>query len=379
MQLLRGKSSNFNLSFTGRKVFKVTRQENLPTSLRDNCVLISDNPLDDNYPLIISEHDNKPPKDKDFLVLPKGMEYLNNDDVISISDRGDLTALFRCSASYNTFLLTERCNHYCLMCSQPPKNIQDDWLLKQTSDAIRLIPKWATRIGFSGGEPTIYGDKLISLVDQCRAQLPTTMIDILSNGRAFSNMEYTQYLGEVSHPACMICIPLYSHIPETHNFVVQAESAFDETIEGIMNLKAVGVQVEIRIVIHKQTIDSLVDTCEYIANNLRFVDHVALMGLEITGFTRANLDQLWIDPYDYKDQLSQAVKVFKNRGLKHSVYNHQLCTINSDTVSSYTKSISDWKNEYLSQCSDCSKKSECGGFFSSGIMYKHSEHINPFN
>jgi hypothetical protein len=31
------------------------------------------------------------------------------------------------------------------------------------------------------------------------------------------------------------------------------------------------------------------------------------MGLEITGFTRANLDLLWIDPYEYKHTLSDRV------------------------------------------------------------------------
>ena len=46
---------------------------------------------------------------------------------------------------------------------------------------------------------------------------------------------------------------------------------------------------------------------EFLARNLTFVDHIALMGLEITGFTRANLDSLWIDPVDYQRELYRAV------------------------------------------------------------------------
>ena len=381
MQLLRARSKRYKLNFVGRKVFKVSRQESLPSPLRENCALISRSPPEDVFPIWLSDRPDMELKDPpfDFLVLPPGLEYLDDGDVISVSDQGDVTALFRTKANYNTFLLTERCNHYCLMCSQPPKNVRDDWLLRQTCDAIKLIPKWAPRIGFSGGEPTIYGNELISLVDQCRAHLPNTIVDILSNGRAFADIEYAKSLGKVGHPSCMICVPLYSHIPEVHNYVVQAEKAFDETIEGIMNLKAVGVKVEIRIVLHKQTIESLVETCSFISNNLTFVDHVALMGLEITGFTRANLDQLWIDPFDYKDQLSQAVNVLRTGKMTHSVYNHQLCTINSDTLPSCAQSISDWKNEYLPQCRTCSKQGDCGGFFTSGIMYKHSNHIRPFD
>jgi MoaA/NifB/PqqE/SkfB family radical SAM enzyme len=81
-----------------------------------------------------------------------------------------------------------------------------------------------------------------------------------------------------------------------HDYVVQSVNAFNETVRGILNLKSLDRRVEIRVVIHKQTIDRLVRLCEFIARNLLFVDHVALMGLEITGFTRANLDDLWIDP-----------------------------------------------------------------------------------
>jgi hypothetical protein len=131
-------------------------------------------------------------------------------------------------------------------------------------------------------------------------------------------------------------------------------------------------------VVHQQTLPRLVQTCEFIARNLLFVDHVALMGLEITGYTRANLDILWADPYDYRDTLSEAVEVLRAYGMHSSVYNHQLCLVNRDVEDIYRKSISDWKNEYLPQCESCVRKSECGGFFSTQVMYRHSENIKPF-
>jgi hypothetical protein len=136
--------------------------------------------------------------------------------------------------------------------------------------------------------------------------------------------------------------------------------------------------VEIRIVLHKQTVERLVPTCEFICRNLLFVDHVALMGLEITGFTRPNLDVLWIDPYEYRDTLSEAVSILNSYGMSTSVYNHQLCVVNEDVERNYRKSISDWKNEYIAACEPCTRKAECGGFFSSSKMYRHSDHIKAF-
>jgi hypothetical protein len=102
------------------------------------------------------------------------------------------------------------------------------------------------------------------------------------------------------------------------------------------------------------------------------------MGLEMMGFTRANLDKLWIDPYEYKDTLSKALEVLNSYGIKTSIYNHQLCVVNPDVKSNYVKSISDWKNEYVEECDPCSKKNECGGFFSSSVKYRYSKNIKPF-
>ena len=153
-----------------------------------------------------------------------------------------------------------------------------------------------------------------------------------------------------------------------HNYIVQADNAYDETLQGILNLKSHNQKVEIRIVIHKQSIDTLINLCEFITKNLIFVDHVALMGLEITGFTRANLKDLWIDPYDYKDILSAAVKILNKYNIQNSVYNHQLCTVNNDVYDNYQKSISDWKNEYLEQFDALERMNVA--FFSSSKKYK---------
>ena len=101
------------------------------------------------------------------------------------------------------------------------------------------------------------------------------------------------------------------------------------------------------------------------------------MGLELMGFARANIDDLWIDPFLYKDNLSAAVNTLSLNGINVSIFNHQLCTLNSDVYEFAVKSISDWKNDFLPNCGNCKKKLECGGFFSSQLL-RPSEHIKPF-
>lgn len=363
---------------------KITKNKNLPKSMQSGMAWISHDLESEEFQYQIY-FKNKPTTNftkahgNVDVYLSNEFDYLNDGDIVKLDFKNKrINTLFRVNSEHNTLLLTERCNHFCLMCSQPPKNNDDSWLLKDAFDLISLIPESTKNIGFSGGEPTLYGDELIRLVLHTKTQLPNTSIDLLSNGRAFSDPAYAKKFADVNHPSCCIAIPLYSDDATLHDFVVQSDGAFDETIKGILNLKSLGQIVEVRIVIQKQTLKRLVELCEFIAKNLIFVDHVALMGLEMMGFTRANLDQLWVDPYDYKDNLSEAVSILNSYGVKNSVYNHQLCVINKDVEANYAKSISDWKNEYVKECDGCTRKSECGGFFSSNVKYRYSEHISPF-
>lgn len=361
----------------------ITTDPCLPEAIRNKYALLTDRPTDaagfGAQLARFADANAELRLENTVYKLPDHFNYLKSGDIVSINGtRHFLHTLFRKGSHHNSILVTEQCNNYCLMCSQPPKQADDSYLLRRTMELLALIPQDTIRIGFTGGEPTLYGEGLIDLIRQAKVQLPQTAIDILTNGRRFKEKEFARRFGDVRHPDCTLGIPVYSDDPVRHDYVVQARGAFDETVQGILNLKRFGQKVEIRIVIHKQTIDRLVQTCEFICRNLLFVDHVALMGLEITGFTRPNLDLLWIDPYDYKDVLSKAVQVLTTYGMNASVYNHQLCVINRDVDHVCRKSISDWKNEYLNDCISCSRKGECGGFFSSSKMYKHSAHIRAF-
>jgi len=263
------------------------------------------------------------------------------------------------------------------MCSQPPKKADDSYIINDILRAIPLMAPETNEICITGGEPTLLGQDLVEIVTSLKNNLPATAVHILSNGRAFKDWDYAKTIAEIGHPDLMIGIPVYSDISSIHDFVVQAEGAFDDTIRGIINLKSVGVRVEIRVVLHKQTHERLPDLARFIRRNLTFCDHVALMGLEMTGFTKVNLEKLWIDPKDYQAQLRSAVEILDQARMRVSIYNHQLCILDPSLFRFSRRSISDWKNEYMPKCEGCLRKTECGGFFSSATL-RYSCHIKPF-
>jgi len=254
------------------------------------------------------------------------------------------------------------------MCSQPPRDIDDGWILDEIAEALQLVDPATHSIGFTGGEPLLEWRRFIPLLGTMRTTLPNTEIHVLTNGRAFASPEVTQAWAALGHRRLCAGIPIYSAIDHVHDYVVQARDAFDETVLGILRLKDKGQRVEIRVVLHRLTAPRLVETCVWIARNLPFVDHVALMGLENTGFALANQELLWIDPLDYQNDLATGVSILSSTGVCVSVYNLPLCLLDRKIWPSAVQSISDWKNAYLPICDTCAVRDRCAGFFSTGRM-----------
>jgi His-Xaa-Ser system radical SAM maturase HxsC len=284
--------------------------------------------------------------------------YLSDGDVIGIDPR---SGRFRVH-----YLVTERCNHYCLMCSQPPKDVDDRWILKEIRSCLPLIDRGTRSLGFTGGEPLLDWEDFIDVLGLCRDHLPNTSIHVLSNGRAFAQSDVVAAWAGLRHSALMVGIPLYASVDHVHDYVVQAAGAFDETVLGILKLKDRGARVEVRVVLHSVTIPHLVETCRWFARNLPFVDHVALMGLENTGFAIANDSLLWIDPIDYQQELARSVESLVSAGVRVSVYNLPLCVIPGSVRRFAVRSISDWKNGYAGECDRCDEQKNCSGMFTSG-------------
>jgi His-Xaa-Ser system radical SAM maturase HxsC len=367
---------------TERIIARVTRNTELPPPLRHRHFLLVPSstcaPIPPGFAGYGAFNGPSSTSHQNFVRLPDALAYLDEGDILRLSpDAGQLRVLHRKNSRSNNFLLTERCNSLCLMCSQPPRDIDDSYIVNQIKECIPLIDPGTTEIGFTGGEPTLLGDSFIDLVKLFKNKLPYTALHILTNGRNFKSRSLAESLGSIRHPDLMLGIPLYSDISNIHDFVVQADGAYDETIRGILNLKAAGVRVEVRVVIHQQTFQRLPELARFITRNLTFVDHVALMGLEITGFTKANLEALWIDPWDYRQQLSEAAQTVSRFGIRTSIYNLPLCLVPEPVQRFSVKSISDWKNEYMPECEGCTRVQDCGGFFSSAKI-RHSEKIKAF-
>jgi His-Xaa-Ser system radical SAM maturase HxsC len=358
----------------GRRLLRLRAAENGPVGEGDAAIIRDDGDLaiarDRDFSRVVIFDPCSTTGAGDFALaahLDQRFGYLADGDVIAL-DSGSrrFRVLYRWGSKNNTFLVTERCNHYCLMCSQPPRKVNDGWIVDEISDCIDLIDPVTKSMGFTGGEPLLEGRRFLSLLTKMRDRLPNTAVHVLTNGRAFANDSVATAWAEIRHPDLMAGIPIYAAVDHIHDYVVQAQGAFDETVLGILRLKDKAQRVEVRLVLHAITAPRLRQTCEWFARNLPFVDHIALMGLENTGFALANQELLWIDPLDYAGDLASGVQTLRAAGVNVSVYNLPLCVLDRSIWDVAVQSISDWKNAYLPVCSECGVRDRCSGFFSTG-------------
>ncbi len=361
----------------GRHVLRITRDSSLPFDQRNRHALLvsgepSSNDRESGFRFVLASGLDCP----GAIQLPIGLGYLEEGDIVRLS-AGAIRVVYRKTSPHNVLFVTERCNSRCVMCSQPPREIDDGYLIGEILEAIALMAPQTPQLCITGGEPTLYFEGLLEIIRAVRERLPRTALHMLSNGRLFSRRGSAKAIASLGHPDLVIGIPLYSDEPNGHDYVVQSKGAFDETVLGLLNLARHRQKVEIRFVIHRQTLPRMVETARFIARNLPFASHVALMGLEPTGFAKTNLEALWVDPWEYQSQLEDAVEILRAARLRTSIYNHPLCLIPRALWPIAMRSISDWKNIYLEPCSDCSVKALCSGFFSSS-QNVHSKHLRPF-
>jgi His-Xaa-Ser system radical SAM maturase HxsC len=311
--------------------------------------------------------------------LRESDHFRDGDIVVLEGNIGLVRSLYRPYELHHHLFVTERCNSNCLMCSQPPKDRDDvEALTERNLELINLITPHPEYLTITGGEPTLLGDNLFKLITQLKFTMPETELHILTNGRTFAWPEFARRFAELEHPKISLGVPLYSDFAGAHDYVVQARGAFDQTVAGLHQVARNGIRVEIRVVLHKLTIPRLTKLVDYIYRNLTFAEHIALMGLEYTGYTPRNIDELWIDPYDYQDELEEAVEYLAVRNMNVSIYNHQLCVLRPSLWSYARMSISDWKTLYLPECATCSALPACGGLFQWAVR-KHSDHIHAIS
>ncbi len=285
-------------------------------------------------------------------------------DVVSVHGSGrEVFVHYRATDRHHSLLLTNRCNSYCLMCSQPPTPQQDAWRVDEAIDIVHHMRESPVSLGLSGGEPLLLGPRLREVLDVIAQTHPATSVEVLTNGRLLAREDWARQVLEGLPAGVSWLVPLYGHADFLHDYVVQSPGAFEQTLSGLLSLQQHEQAIQLRVVLIEPVLRILPELCAFIARNLPFVREVALIVVEPIGFALANREQCEVDLASWGETLHQAARTLDRYGVPFLFMNAPLCGLPRDLWPHAQQSISDWKNVYAEECTRCAVKSRCAGLF----------------
>lgn len=268
--------------------------------------------------------------------------------------------LLRAGSAHNTLLVTERCDQLCVMCSQPPKKQHID-RFDEFETACLLAPEGQT-IGISGGEPTLFLDRLMQFITNVLRARPDLSFHVLSNGQHFDK-NHVEILSSPLMRRVTWGIPLYGADAQLHDCIVDKQGAFERLLQSFQWLMLAGARIELRTVLMRDTLKELEGLAKFVTGHLPHIEQWSLMGLENIGFARNRWAQLQPDIRQDFEQLANAVNLAVLFGLRPRIFNAPLCHLPEQYRDYAVPSISDWKQRYGRACTPCSRRADCSGFF----------------
>ncbi len=132
------------------------------------------------------------------------------------------------------------CNNRCRFCVQGRK--RERYGRRSFEELAAFLAegrKRNTGVVFTGGEPALHPD-LVRLAARAR-ELGYTSIQVQSNGRMFAYARFCREL--VAAGVTEFSPALHGHRADCHDYLTTVAGSFEQTVQGIRNLKALGQRV----------------------------------------------------------------------------------------------------------------------------------------
>lgn len=300
-------------------------------------------------------------------------EVFGDYDVVSVNENGNIQIVFQDSSSDNVLFITNKCNSNCIMCPDSNAHRRRDLGNQKTrlERIIGLMPSDTPHITITGGEPTLLKWDFIDILAQCKEKFTQTNFLMLSNGRTLSNNEYREAFLESLPNHFRLAVPIYGSNAFDHDRITRAEGSFAQTMYALSHLQK-HLDLEIRIVVMRNNYQKLPHIAEFLVQNLPCTYTVSFMGMELLGNAAVNRTGLWIDYDDTVFYVGEAIKILLSSGIDARIYNYPLCKVPKNLWPITVKSITEYKIRYKDECSVCSQRDLCGGFFFSTLHFQNT-------
>lgn len=275
-----------------------------------------------------------------------------------------------------------KCNNKCLMCTNPTDFDQGlDYVAKNVIRNLRSLkthkPKDANRNYFllTGGEPTLNPELFLILAFLVK-KFPESRLGILSNGRMFAYEDFSRKIFKYAN--FDLAVPIHGFDAKSHDAVTRAPGSFRDLILGLENIRAFheGQEVEIRIILTRQTIKNLEKITRFVINNLSWVSRVVFVFMEIEGQAEDNIDLVGIRYSDVKN-IDKIIKLAKNNFDDVRLYHFPLCVAPKNIWGSIWRTLRGDEVVFMEKCANCNYKDLCLGVHANYLKIFGDSEFNP--
>jgi len=200
------------------------------------------------------------------------------------------------------------CNNHCLFCVQGDKR---DFCFHKELKEIKESLEEAKEQGndeavFTGGEPTLHPNFLE--IVQYSKKIGFKEVQIQTNGRLFAYKDFC--LKTIKAGATQFSPALHGHNAEIHDFLTDAKGSFDQTSQGIKNLRSLNQYVLTNTVITSKNAKYLPQIAKLLVK--LGVNQFQFAFIHISGTAKKNID--WIVPQ--KSKIMKYIKKGLDIGIK---------------------------------------------------------------
>ena len=217
------------------------------------------------------------------------------------------------------------CDNDCILCvannGEKHENMSTSAMISYFD---RIIENKNLTIQISGGEPTVRNDFLY-LMEYLSVRAPRITKVLLSNGRRFSNMDFTAKVA--AYPPVCVLVPLHSYEPKLHDMITRRAGSFNETVLGIRNLLEYQITVIPKTIVNKLNYKMLPDFVEFVAQTFPECGAVGIDTMDLLGAAGVNKEVLKVRHIDSAPYIEKAIDVALMYGLHISVIYMPFCLV----------------------------------------------------
>jgi MoaA/NifB/PqqE/SkfB family radical SAM enzyme len=231
--------------------------------------------------------------------------------------------------------LTDVCNSKCTFCIVDAPYMKQDTIMRRRVS--RFLAEHSGQgyeaVSLHGGEATVRPDFLEILDEIAERGYPTVFL--MTNGRKFARMNYAQTV--VGKGVSEFIISLHGATAATQDGISLARGSFDQAVQGIKNVKALGATVRTNSVVCKDNyteLPQIIDLCLDLG-----ADQVSISALHTSGTALRNFETVTPSYDQIRPYVIEATDRAVRRGTKPYLEGFPYCAVPPE----YEEYLVDWE------------------------------------